>query len=201
MAHTDGPFYHPRAAILSLGGPAVFHFRRRPQLVRGVFGLGFGLAWDDLSFFWVARPLRHSLYTPQPNPTTNNNPQSGEPNDGRAAVGSLVLQPRSLLIFTGEAYESCLHEILPNEEEVVGMVPAAAAPSSSDGDEEEGEEGDGGRRVQQMVEGAPVLNLATAGGVKVGDVLRRAPVRVSLTFRRVKGKGVKKGGGEELEGE
>jgi hypothetical protein len=29
MAHTDGPFFRPRVAILSLGGPAIFRFKRR----------------------------------------------------------------------------------------------------------------------------------------------------------------------------
>ena len=32
MAHTDGPFYEPKVAILSLGGPVVFNFKPRPVL-------------------------------------------------------------------------------------------------------------------------------------------------------------------------
>lgn len=91
----------------------------------------------------------------------------------------MILQPRSLLVFTGEAYEEHLHEILAVAEEVVGM---AMVP------EEEGEaEGKGEGRGVRMEEGAPVLNQKAAG-VKVGDVIRRGPVRVSLTFRRVRGK-------------
>jgi hypothetical protein len=139
MAHTDGPFYHPRAAILSLGGPAIFHFQR---------------------------PRR-----------------AAEQQGADTAVGSLVLQPRSLLVFTGEAYEGHLHEIKAVGEEVVGIVEEETG--EDDCEEEAGEEE--GRGVKQLKEGAPVMNLAAAG-VKVGDVIRRAPVRVSLTFRRVRGK-------------
>jgi hypothetical protein len=98
-------------------------------------------------------------------------------------VGSLVLQPRSLLVFTGEAYHEHLHGIKAVAEEVVGMEV------EEEEEEEEGEEGEGeggGRAVARMRVGAPVMNLEAAG-VKVGDVVRRAPVRVSLTFRRVKG--------------
>ncbi len=149
MAHTDGPFYHPRAAILSLGGPAIFHFQRPRQAAA----------------------------------------QGG---DDDTAVGSLVLQPRSLLVFTGEAYEGHLHEIKAVGEEVVGMVEEDAA---GEGEEEEAAGDDEGRGVKQLKEGAPVINLEAAG-VKVGDVIRRAPKRVSLTFRRVKGKEGPAGGME-----
>lgn len=45
MAHKDGPFYHSRAAIISLGGPAIFHFKRprssraEPQEEKGERGV------------------------------------------------------------------------------------------------------------------------------------------------------------------
>jgi hypothetical protein len=35
-------------------------------------------------------------------------------------IASLVLQPRSLIVFTKEAYEECLHSIRAVDEEVVG---------------------------------------------------------------------------------
>ncbi len=117
MAHTDGPFFRPRVAILSLGGPAIFRFRKR-------------LATGEID--------------------------GTQQQSAAAAVGTVVLQPGSLIVFEGEAYHEHLHEILAVEEEVVG-----------------GEDGS-----------APVLNLATARGVQVGDTLRRS-LRVSLTFRKV----------------
>jgi len=118
MAHTDGPFFRPRVAILSLGGPAIFRFKRR-------------LASGEI--------------------------EGGKEDEQQRPVGSVLLQPRSLIVFEGDAYHEHMHEILAVEEEVVG-----------------GEEGT-----------IPVLNLATAGeGVKVGETVRRA-LRVSLTFRKV----------------
>lgn len=118
MAHTDGPFFRPRVAILSLGGPAIFRFKRR-------------LATGEI--------------------------EGGKEDEQQRPVGTVVLQPRSLIVFEGDAYHEHMHEILAVEEEVVG-----------------GEDGT-----------IPVLNLATAGeGVKVCDTVRRA-LRVSLTFRKV----------------
>jgi alkylated DNA repair protein alkB family protein 6 len=118
MAHTDGPFFRSRVAILSLGGPSIFRFKRR-------------LATAEI--------------------------EGGKEDEQQRPVGTVVLQPRSLIVFEGDAYHGHMHEILAVEEEVVG-----------------GEEGT-----------TPVLNLATAGeGLKVGDVVRRA-LRVSLTFRKV----------------
>lgn len=120
MAHADGPFYHSRVAIISLGGPAIFRFKRR-------------LIAEEISA------------------------------DSQESVpaGTVVLEPRSLIVFEGEAYHDYLHEIAAVEEEVVG-----------------GTEGT-----------TPVLNLASLEGrINVGDRLKRA-LRLSLTCRRVKEEG------------
>ena len=43
------------------------------------------------------------------------------------AIASIVLQPRSLIFFTGEAYSDYMHEILAVEEEIVGEVEGGAS--------------------------------------------------------------------------
>ena len=71
-------------------------------------------------------------------------------------VETLLLQPRSLLLFCGEAYHEHCHEVAP-------------AP---DGFETLGEAG-------------PLVNGELAGGVSEGDVVERGERRVSLTIRHI----------------
>ena len=44
------------------------------------------------------------------------------------AIASVVLKPRSLIYFTGEAYSDYMHEILPVTEDIVGQVQGVSVP-------------------------------------------------------------------------
>lgn len=74
LPHEDGPVYHPGVAILSLGSPAVIHFRRKQD--------------------------EHSAAA-----------QTGALGRCGPPAQSVVLPPRSLLVFKDEAYTGCLHSI------------------------------------------------------------------------------------------
>eukprot|EP00933_Yihiella_yeosuensis_P045770 TRINITY_DN41194_c0_g1_i1.p1 TRINITY_DN41194_c0_g1~~TRINITY_DN41194_c0_g1_i1.p1 ORF type:complete len:281 (+),score=56.57 TRINITY_DN41194_c0_g1_i1:65-907(+) len=76
MPHTDGPAYHPQAAIISLGSAVVFDFWRN-----------------------------HAQTT-----------------DGTPPVVSLLVPPRSLLLFDGEAYKTHLHGIADRTYDSLGHV-------------------------------------------------------------------------------
>lgn len=79
-AHSDGPIYAPRVAILSLFSPAVLRFYgRQPELPSQT-------AWSE------------ETDTPAHTPT-------GDP------IECLLLRPRSLLLFGGQAYREHCHEV------------------------------------------------------------------------------------------
>lgn len=105
-AHSDGPIYAPRVAILSLFSPAVLHFYgRQPELPSQT-------AWSE------------ETDTPAHTPT-------GEP------VESLLLRPRSLLVFEGRAYREHCHEVAALEdgiEVVTGTLINGELAGASTGD-------------------------------------------------------------------
>jgi len=77
---------------------------------------------------------------------------------------SVVLNPRSLLIFENEVYESLMHGIYPTKFDVVGQIPGTL---------------DDATNTHTQV---PCVNCHLAK-VNVGDVITRGK-RVSLTFRK-----------------
>mmetsp|Transcript_8418 Transcript_8418/g.25460 ORF Transcript_8418/g.25460 Transcript_8418/m.25460 type:complete len:296 (-) Transcript_8418:53-940(-) len=174
MAHEDGPAYHPGVCILSLGAPAVIRFYRKTGSVGSDSQRQPG---SDSQ----RRPGGDSQRQPgggsQRRPGGNDTepascaascdkpadaatPRGASPPAEHAApapppAASLLLMPRSLLVFRGEAYHCHLHGIDAVESELLDqslvnlhMVPPEAA--------------------------------AAAGGA-----LPRRATRVSLTVRRV----------------
>lgn len=94
--HMDGPVYFPRAAIISLGSPCIFDFYRRgaPDDDRQ------GLQWDH------ARDV----------------PALPEMPPGTKPVLSLVLEPGSLLVFSGDAFTCHRHGITATEEDEISPL-------------------------------------------------------------------------------
>ena len=125
-AHSDGPIYVPRVAILSLFSPAVMRFYgRQPELPSQT-------AWSDRT--------DTPAHIPRGAPTE-----------------SVLLRPRSLLLFCGQAYREHCHEVaaLPDAVEVLGAPTAGT-----------------------LING----ELANASE---GDAIQRGERRVSLTIRHV----------------
>lgn len=104
MHHTDGPAYLDRVAILSLGTPCVMTFRRRyterpsEESVTDNTGIGKEIGKGNESTI-----------------ATESNSNIGLSQDigyrHNQDVFSLVLQPRSLLVFTGDVYSEYMHGI------------------------------------------------------------------------------------------
>lgn len=82
MPHQDGPLYYPAVAILSLGSPAVIRFTRKRE--------------ENQDGDEVERIENGGKNGPWSNSDT---------------VASVLVLPRSLLVFKDEAYEDCLHGI------------------------------------------------------------------------------------------
>ena len=91
------------------------------------------------------------------------------------AVLSLMLPPRSLVVFADAAYRDFLHSIEPALEEVVPSL-FGAPPTDHDSPTAIA------ARARAMMVG-PIGN-ASAASVAPGDQFERASRRVSLTFRR-----------------
>ena len=134
----DGPAYHPCVAIISLGSPCCFRFERS-SLERASDGAEGGGEYLDGSD--TGTPGMERL----------------PPEFFRA---ELLLQPGSLIVFSGPAYSELLHS-----------VPEATADTVGGG-------GDDGRAPA-----CPCINAAEAG-VSPGHVVLRSR-RVSLTLRYV----------------
>lgn len=92
MPHEDGPMYWPGVCILSLAAPAVIRFRRKRAAA----------AADDVT----NGPPGDSTSTP---PQRLGRPAAAP--DLQDLLLSLLLMPRSLLVFTDDAYSGCLHGI------------------------------------------------------------------------------------------
>ncbi|GAB4816066.1 hypothetical protein N2152v2_003112 [Parachlorella kessleri] len=83
MPHEDGPLYHPAVCILSLGSPAILRFWRKG-----------GCSEANTS---------HQADIDAASPIASCS--------GRQLAASVICEPRSLLIFQGDAYTACLHGI------------------------------------------------------------------------------------------
>jgi alkylated DNA repair protein alkB family protein 6 len=118
--------YHPAVCILSLAAPAVIRFwRRRPP------GEGAPALARNSSACGCTRTHPHTHFPPAFLPA--------EEGGGQAPpLASVVLPPRSLLVFQDEAYTGCLHGIEAVETEAIdgsvanaqqcGLVPGDALP-------------------------------------------------------------------------
>ncbi|KAK9818464.1 hypothetical protein WJX74_005791 [Apatococcus lobatus] len=109
MSHQDGPLYDPCVCILSLGCPATMHFKRKQPLHQQQQqqpgpGSGFVSSPDQ-----TLRSRQHS-------PESSCQPVQAAETGAESATHinpalSVLLMPRSLLIFRHSAYEECLHGI------------------------------------------------------------------------------------------
>lgn len=124
--HADGPVYAPRVAILSLFSPALLRFYGKQPELEA------HLAWDE------------STDTP------------AHATGGGQPLECLLLQPRSLLLFVGDAFREHCHEV-------------AACPE--------------GREVAGDAQSGTLVNGALAGA-QPGDPVVRGE-RVSLTIRHL----------------
>ena len=125
-AHSDGPIYAPRVAILSLFSPAILRFYgRQPELPMQT-------TWSE--------ETDTPAHTPE-----------------GAPVECLLLKPRSLLLFCGQAYREHCHEVAP----LVDGIEILGTEAT-------------GRLVNGVLAGAAT-----------GDVVQRGPRRISLTIRHV----------------
>lgn len=84
--HEDGPAYHPGVCIVSMGGPAVIRFRPKPS-------------------------ASAERATQQQHAGGEQAPEQAAAPHASPKMVSLLLLPRSLLIFKDEAYTSWLHGI------------------------------------------------------------------------------------------
>ena len=101
MPHQDGPLYHPGVCIVSLGAPAIMRFTRKhcdgvgaPLMVGEQAACQTPWCMLLICMRWQQRVLGAMQIAPSTKP-----------------VLSVALMPRSLLVFSGEAYENCLHGI------------------------------------------------------------------------------------------
>mmetsp|Transcript_54288 Transcript_54288/g.174054 ORF Transcript_54288/g.174054 Transcript_54288/m.174054 type:complete len:399 (+) Transcript_54288:65-1261(+) len=93
--HLDGPVYYPRAAIISLGSQCVFDFYPRLDLDEE----------DQRGFNWDRdREVPAAPELPQ----------------GTKPMLSILLEPGSLLIFSGDAFIHHRHGIAASEEDEIG---------------------------------------------------------------------------------
>ena len=171
LPHEDGPLYHPAAAIVSLGSWAVLRFYSKRRDDKGQEEK----EEDDAG---EKEEEKEREERDQKSPRT----ESGAKN-----VFSVALAPRSLVVFTGEAYTKLLHgieavaeerldaSVLNREDERVLCAASKKVVSSSDG-------GGGG-------ECASPLRVIPRGGVRGGcgdeEGGENTNERISLTVRRV----------------
>lgn len=102
--HQDGPLYHPGVAILSLGSPAVLRFWRKQEE-----GAGIAAVMPNKACACCTGSLLSPL-NPEPCHLPALHGGLGG-TGGLPPVASVLLMPRSLLLFSDEAYEDCLHGI------------------------------------------------------------------------------------------
>ncbi|PNH04054.1 putative alpha-ketoglutarate-dependent dioxygenase ABH6 [Tetrabaena socialis] len=112
--HEDGPAYHPVVAILSLGAPAVLRFRRKSQQHEA------GAAEAESVRIRGSSSGAAAAASPSPTPP--------------ALAASLLLAPRSLVVFRDQAFTDCLHSIDEVQEEVLdGSVANLALCGAEEG--------------------------------------------------------------------
>lgn len=145
-SHQDGPVYYPVVAILSLGAPTLMHFTPHVRLTE---------ANNDENPDGLLEPSQKT--------------QGGRDHPVQATC-SLVLMPRSLLVFKDSAYTEYLHGIdeayedLLNNKVVNLDAYLSHVSSRNDGIAEDSRLGDVAEEK---------------------DMLRRTGTRVSLTCRHV----------------
>lgn len=115
MPHQDGPAYHPVVAILSLGSPVVMDFTPHSRL----------------------KSCKSTLSENVEDKSSNVEAVAIEENDGmddHHLPFSILLMPRSLLIFKDDAYSDYLHGIQDSEvhrfDQVVNENEALSSSSS-----------------------------------------------------------------------
>eukprot|EP00933_Yihiella_yeosuensis_P075470 TRINITY_DN84893_c0_g1_i1.p1 TRINITY_DN84893_c0_g1~~TRINITY_DN84893_c0_g1_i1.p1 ORF type:complete len:404 (+),score=44.47 TRINITY_DN84893_c0_g1_i1:94-1305(+) len=94
--HMDGPVYYPRAAIVSLGSQCIFDFYPRQSVDEDDENRGF--SWDR----------------------EKEVPSAPELPPGTKPALSILLEPGSLLVFSGDAFIHHRHGILQTEEDDIG---------------------------------------------------------------------------------
>ena len=109
--HEDGPAYHPGVCILSLAHPAVLRFRRKAAAGGCVRPMRrpASTAAVTKNLEGPAAPLEACIFD---YPLCDG--VCGRAGGGPAAqqpVLSVLLMPRSLVVFADEAYTDCLHGI------------------------------------------------------------------------------------------
>ncbi|GLC61181.1 hypothetical protein PLESTB_001728400 [Pleodorina starrii] len=148
MPHEDGPAYHPVVAILSLGAPAVLRFRRKPKpeddssvpAATGGPPARRGSGAESTSLLQPPelpqqqqqqRPSSPPQETPESVAGAGAGPGAGvaagegpgyevaRPQQCPPYIASVLLQPRSLVIFRDEAFTDCLHCIEEVSEELL----------------------------------------------------------------------------------
>ncbi|KAL2942294.1 Alpha-ketoglutarate-dependent dioxygenase alkB-like protein 6 [Bienertia sinuspersici] len=144
MPHQDGPAYFPAAAILSLGSPVVMNFTPHLKLSESNGTTETGA---------VSQTSENAAVVSLDNPSSF----------------SLLLMPRSLLVFKDLAYSDYLHGI---EDNAVQSFEGAANLTRAQNDSGVNEQ---------------LLSLTCAEATESGDgkILHRTTKRVSLTCRLV----------------
>eukprot|EP00164_Ancoracysta_twista_P004248 GFYU01005724.1.p1 GENE.GFYU01005724.1~~GFYU01005724.1.p1 ORF type:complete len:254 (+),score=39.72 GFYU01005724.1:73-834(+) len=116
MPHEDGPLYHPMVANISLQSPIVLQFFKHREQCGELEAEAAAIAVDtvrtaDSGDVAGDDNTRRVLYT-----------------DGFEPLMSMLLEPRSLVLFTKEAYEQCLHGIPNSFEDVIDESVVNAGP-------------------------------------------------------------------------
>ncbi|GAB2286960.1 hypothetical protein Dimus_021348 [Dionaea muscipula] len=145
MPHQDGPAYFPAAAIISLGSPVVMDFTPHPKLVDVSQS---GLVHDNCD------GLQYSL----------------ERFHDHQRSFSVLLMPRSLLIFKDLAYSDYLHGIEDSKMHYCDRVVNLSESTSAHG-------------IAQLLPGFE--ETVEEGTSRDFKVIRRTTKRISLTCRFV----------------
>ncbi|KAL0565701.1 hypothetical protein V5O48_016320 [Marasmius crinis-equi] len=163
MPHEDGPAYHPAVATISLGSHAIFHYYQYKT--------------DD-----ETEPEDGALRRQTADAENSHNPLRAS--EGRAVdptpVLTVLLEPRSVVITTGEFYRSHLHGISEVSEDLLipggtdDMAPHVVVPMRV-------ELGAGAAETR-----LPIANwkLVSGDNYRAGGCLKRG-TRHSLTCRDV----------------
>ena len=199
MAHTDGPAYAPLTATVSLGTSAVFSFRPRHgyedqfrfQEHEGEIGRyggnGGRVPERDVPYRGVQQSCgrrgedREGQREKEGEEEREKEREKEREREEKNPKVSLLLRPRSLVIFSGDAYSHCLHEISEVTSEKV--VPLSSPSVSSSFSSETSSSSSSSSSV--AIEGvAPIriVNALSAGVGAEGEFVTRGQ-RLSLTFR------------------
>ncbi|KAL6203868.1 hypothetical protein ACLB2K_027567 [Fragaria x ananassa] len=150
MAHQDGPAYYPVVAILSLGSPVVMNFTHHSRLTLGAGTCSHNSMYSNSDGRLSQTDADKSLHEHQP--------------------FSVLLMPRSLLIFKDKAYSDYLHAISDSEVQLYDKAVNEAQALPCQGLDHPSSQLDG-----------------TVETLNTGDLksIHRTTTRVSLTCRLV----------------